>query len=115
MTGQDALLKMRRGGMVPDCVWVCDDDTAASVRSARDWHTQPNPFTGKLAAHIRLTATDIPETLDFRLLVGLRVHLTCHRSASRARRVFDAMAAAKPAFLIAAHDGEIWTHGGVNG
>lgn len=115
MTGHDALLKMRRGGVVPDCVWVYDDDTAASVLSARDWHTQPNPFTGSLAAHIRLTALDIPETLDFRPLVGLRVQMVCSRDAARARRVFDSLAAANPAFLIAEVGGEVLTHGGTNG
>jgi len=115
MTGHEHLLALRRSGMVPACVWVSDDDTTASIRSARDWHTQPNSVLGKLVAHIRLAADDIPETLDFRPLVGLRVHLVCDRDQARSRRVFRALADAKPSFLIAAHGGEVWTHGGPNG
>lgn len=115
MTGHDALLKLRRAGMKPACVWVFDDDSQVSIVAARDWHKEPNAFAEKLYAHIHLTALDIPETLDFRPLVGLRVHMNCDRGEVRARRVFDSLAAAKPAFLIAAQGGEVWTHGGIDG
>lgn len=115
MTGHDALLKLRRSGLKPACVWVLDDDEPASAQIARDWHTEPNAFAQKLFAHIRLVAADVPEALDLRCVVGLQVHLTCDRGPARAKRVFNAIAAADPAFLIAVHGGEVWTHGGING
>lgn len=115
MTGQDALRALRRAGAKPACVWVADEDGAIAKQAARDWYKEPNPFAGKLFAHIQLTATDIPETLDFRALIGLQVHLVCERGDARAKRVFDALAAAKPAFLIAVQGGKVWTHGGKNG
>lgn len=115
MTGHDALLKLRRAGLKPACVWVLDDDEPTSLRMARDWHTEPNTVAQKFFAHIQLAQTDIPESLDFRPLVGLQVHLRCARGKARARRVFNSLAAAEPAFLIAAEGGEIWTHGGIDG
>jgi hypothetical protein len=115
MTGHDALLKLRRAGRKPACVWVLDDDHPASAQIARDWHLEPNPYAGKVFAHIRLVDTDIPESLDFRPLIGLQVHMTCSRGPDRAKRVFDSLAAAEPVFLIAVQGGEVWTHGGING
>lgn len=115
MTGHDALLKLRRAGMKPACVWVLDEDGPEAAQAARDWIKEPNAFAEKLFAHIQLTAADIPEALDFRPLVGLRVHMVCERGEARARRVFKALTAANPAFLIAEQGGEVWTHGEQNG
>lgn len=115
MTGDKALWQMRRAGVKPACAWVHDDDDRESALRAREWHLEPNPFTQKLFAHIQLSATDNPGTLDFRCLIGMRVHMVCERGSDRARRVFKALADAEPAFLIALHKGEIWTHGGLNG
>jgi hypothetical protein len=116
MKGHNALLKMRRDGLKPECAWLLDDDSTASAKSAQDWHTEPNPFTGRLAAYIQLSSADTPELLDLRMLVSLRVLMVCCRSDKRARRVFDSIASANPSFLIAEQGGEIWTHtGGING
>lgn len=115
MTGHQALLSLRRAGMKPACVWVLDDDAPTSIKAAQTWHAEPNPFAHKLFAQIHLSDTDTPESLDLRCLMGLRIHMTCARGTARAKRLFAALIAAKPAFLIAEHDGEVWTHGGLNG
>lgn len=110
MTGHEPLLQMRRAGKRPECAWVLDDDAPDHLLVARTWHELPNEFTHKFQAHIHTRSTDIPETLDLRCLVGLQVHLVCGRSADRCKRLFDAVAAAKPALLIATHGDEVWTH-----
>lgn len=110
MTGHEPLLQMRRSGVKPDCAWVMDDDAPDNLVTARSWHESPNEFTHKYQAHIHTKAADIPEALDLRCLVGLQVHLICARGADRCKRLFDAIAAAKPALLIATHGDEIWTH-----
>lgn len=115
MTGHEPLLKMRRSGKRPACVWVTDDDSRHSIQAAADWHQMPNPFTEKLFAHIHVRESDIPESLDFRCLVGLTVHMECERGEERARRLFDSIVEAGPAFVIAVQGEQVWTHGVKNG
>lgn len=112
MTGHEHILKMRRAGMAPACVWVMDDDTPYTVKVAADWHEQPNAFAEKLFAHVRLIETDIPEALDLRFLVGLAVFFQCDRGVDRAKRVYRVLEAARPSFLIACENNEIWTTAG---
>lgn len=115
MTGQQHLIALRRAGKKPACVWVHDDDWPMSKQGAREWHTQPNPFAGKVFAELQVSDTDIPETLDLRCLVGLQVHLMSDRGEERARRMFNAIASAEPALLVAVIGGEVLFHGGSNG
>lgn len=115
MTGHEQLIAMRRAGKRPACVWVWDDADPVSARAAREWQDNPNPFAGKLYAEIHLSETDVPEALDFRALVGMRVHLFNNRGADRARRVFKAISKAEPGFLISVVGDEVLIHGGANG
>ncbi|MBT9513290.1 MAG: hypothetical protein IV104_13165 [Acidovorax sp.] len=57
MTGQDAILNMRRNGKSPGYVWV--DDCAATCLND--------------GTHVTLAARDVPEQQDWRFLVGLQV------------------------------------------
>lgn len=109
MTGQDALLKMRRARRRPSFVFVVDGDHEYDIVRSGDWQREPNPFAGRCFAHLRVLATDLPEALDFRCLVGLPVHLLSERSDERGRRLFDAIKDASPSFLIAAIGDEVLT------
>lgn len=112
MTGHEPLLQMRRAGRKPACVWVLDDDSAETRTLASDWQTFPNAFSQKYHAHIRLNADDVPEAMDFRCLVGLQVHLSSSRGKARARRIFDAIAAASPDMVLAVQGDDFWIHQG---
>lgn len=59
MTGQDRIIALRKRGMKPVGVWVCDyrADTSDGVT-------------------VSLGAQDTPELQDWRFLVGLTVHLS---------------------------------------
>lgn len=110
MTGQDALLAIRRAGRRPSAVFVVDGDSEFDRIRSSDWKREPNCFAGKHFAHLRVMASDVPETLDFRCVVGLRVHLLEARTETRGRRLFAAIKDASPAFLIADIGGEVLTY-----
>lgn len=110
MTGHEPLLALRRKGYVPAAVWVDDTDSALVWSAARDWHVQPNPYSGSLYAEIVLRADDMPETMDFRCLVGLRVFAGSARSEERAARLFEAVKAANPAVVVSTLNGETQVH-----
>lgn len=101
MTGQEALIQMRRAGSRPPFVFVADSDDAYCIEAAATWHKEPNQFAQRIYAHLRVLATDVPEALDLRCLVGLRVQLIADRTAERGHRLFEAIKAASPKFLIA--------------
>lgn len=106
---------MRRSGVRPACVWVWDDADPLSEIASRDWHTEPNPFSGKLHAAIHVSAVDVPEALDFRCLVGMDVHLFNGRNDERARRMFLAIEKSKPAVLLSVIGDEVLVSGVKNG
>jgi len=112
MTGHEPLLQMRRAGRKPACVWVHDDDTAATREMASDWQTFPNAFSQKYHAHIRLNADDVPEAMDFRSLVGMQVHMSSARGSDRAKRLFEAIKAASPSMVLAVQGDEMWCFNG---
>lgn len=114
MTGHEPLQRMRRAGLRPTCVWVMDDDAPLSREQAMTWHQHPNPFAGKFFVHILLSPEDIPETMDFRCLVGLQVHTDSSRGPERAKRLFDALVAAGPEVVIDAQHGWVGS-GAVHG
>jgi hypothetical protein len=101
MTGQEALIQMRRAGSRPPFVFVVDGDSEYDRIRSGDWHVEPNQFAQRIYAHLRVLATDVPEALDLRCLVGLRVQLIADRTAERGHRLFEAIKAASPKFLIA--------------
>ena len=72
MTGQDRIIALRRSGMKPVGVWVCDYqvDTSDGVT-------------------VSIAAQDTPEMQDWRFLVGLTVHLSGD-DAQRLARITDA-------------------------
>lgn len=107
MTGHQALIAMRRDRKVPTCVWIVDGIDL----SCRDWHQQPNSFDGTLHASVQIDATDVPGTLDLRFVVGLKVHLVPARGDDRARRLFDAIVAAKPRSLFSCINNEVVIYG----
>lgn len=106
MTGHENIVVMRRQGFRPSAVWVTDTDARHCVQTAKDWHREPASKTGELLPEVVLSATDVPEQLDFRFLVGLQVHASSHRSEERARRLFQAIQAYHPAVLVAVLDGK---------
>lgn len=75
MTGQDAILAMRRQGVSPGFVWV--DDAPKTVMDD--------------AAHVCLDAHDVPEKQDWRFLVGLQV-MVSGEDPTRVKRITDACA-----------------------
>ena len=101
MTGHTQLLAMRRAGMKPECVWVVDDDSEVGRMQAATWHESPNDFAGKFFAHIQISESDVPDALDFRCVVGLRVHVECGRSLERSKRLVRALADAKASVVMA--------------
>lgn len=110
MTGQEALLKMRRAGRKPAFVFVVDGDSEYDRIRSGDWHVEPNPIAERHFAHLRVVATDVPEALDFRCVVGLRVMLMSERSEDRGRRLFNAIKGESPSFLIVDLGDEVLTH-----
>ncbi len=110
MTGHEVLQAMRRAGRVPRAVWITDGD---DIR-ARDWHEEPNYADMERHAVISIAASDIPEALDFRCLVGLEVHIAGQRGESRARRLHDAAAQAEARIVVTTihgHAPELLVHG----
>lgn len=87
MNGQQPLQAMRREHRVPRCVWITDGD---DIRS-RDWHEEINHADQQRHAVLSLAESDIPETIDFRCVVGLEVHLSAERGESRAKRLHAAL------------------------
>ena len=80
------------------------------VQAVATWHQEPNPYTGRYHARLRLTTDDIPEALDLRCIVGLEVHMDCQRSPARARRLFDALVGAGARKVISVQGPEVWFH-----
>ena len=72
MTGQDAILNMRRQGLSPGYVWV--DDGAACLNDG---------------THVCLEPRDVPEQQDWRFLVGLQV-MVSGGDPARVKRITDA-------------------------
>lgn len=107
MTGHLALLDMRRQGHRPIGVWITDGETIC----ASDWTREPNPFLGDFCPAVRLDASDIPETLDFRFVVGLTVHVACCRGDSRGRRLHQCLVDAKARVVATVLSNEVLLHG----
>lgn len=110
MTGHEALQAMRRARRVPRCVWITDGE---DIR-ARDWQDEPNLFDRQKHAVIAIAATDIPEALDFRCVVGLEVHVAAERGQARAKRLHAALVDAGAKKVITTVHGEapeLITHG----
>lgn len=62
MTGQDAILKLRRAGLAPACIWVDD-------------YIHPYAEGGTVCLH----PADVPEQQDWRFVVGLPVLIASHQ------------------------------------
>jgi hypothetical protein len=96
MNGHEPLLAMRRDRRVPRCVWITDGE---DIRS-RDWHEEVNYADQQRHAVIEISASDIPEALDFRCVIGLEVHLSAERGQERARRLHGALVEAEARRVI---------------
>lgn len=75
MTGQDAILDMRRKGLSPGFVWV-DDAPQIEMNDG---------------SHVCLDAHDVPEKQDWRFLVGLQV-MVSGEDPARVQRITTACA-----------------------
>jgi len=106
MNGHQALLTMRRAGQVPGLIFVDDDDEEMTRELASTWTA--NGYRGVFLPHVRIEARDIPEALDLRFVVGLRVHVYCSRGLMRQKRLFRALIEAKASMILANHDGQLW-------
>jgi len=90
MKGHEKIINLRMQGKVPELVYLDDFESALA-----DWEDMgTNPV-------VTLT-NDVPEALDLRFLVGLRVSVTS-RSEDRAKRLFNACKAAKAKWVGASH------------
>lgn len=74
MTGQEAIISLRRKGLSPRFVWV--DDGVPGVSDG---------------VHVALDPRDVPEQQDWRFLVGLQV-MVAGENPSRVQRIADACA-----------------------
>ena len=101
---------MRKERQVPRCVWVEDDDARMTRQMASDWHQEPNVVDRQMHAHLHIAETDIPESLDLRCVVGLKVHLSSARGEARQRRLFNALVEAGAREVIAVAGSEVWHH-----
>lgn len=108
MIGMTPLIHMRQAGYRPSAVFVSDTD---DVQRAQTWQRAPNLFNRCWHAHIAIQAQDIPEGLDFRPLVGLKVHLVDARTNGRLKRLYKAILAAQPAYVIAVIDDKVFLRG----
>lgn len=121
MTGDRALIAMRRSGHNPAGVWVTDSDDRYSRTTAREWPEHRFQKRGQPdhhAAHIRIEANDIPEAIDLRCVVGLTCHVATDRGATRFTRIFDALIAAGAAVVVGVNNNEVRMHpqpGATNG
>lgn len=73
MTGQDAILKLRRAGLAPACIWVDD-------------YIHPYAEGGTVC----LQPADVPEQQDWRFTIGLPV-IVVSESPERLRRLIAAI------------------------
>lgn len=110
MTGERALVAMRRSGRNPAGVWATDSDDAYARTTARQWPMHRHERTGHQAAHLRLDANDIPEALDLRCVVGLTCHVSTDRGPTRFTRIFDAFVAAGAAVVVGVVNNEVRMH-----
>lgn len=106
MTGHQPLIAMRHDRRVPACVWLTDGPDP----SAGDWHMYLNCFDCRMHATISIAATDIPEALDLRCVVGLPVHVSGIRGESRVRRLHDAAVVAKARLVVTVLPNSILFH-----
>jgi hypothetical protein len=112
MNGHQALIALRRARRVPRCVWVTD----GSDPRTKDWHEEINHADQQRHAVLEIAASDIPEALDFRCVVGLEVHVAAERGAARGIRIHQALIDANASRVItsihhAAGDSELLIHG----
>lgn len=107
MKGQAQLIAMRSAGKVPVAVWVTDSDDTYSRETARDWHQHANISDGQHHAHLRIEASDIPDVLDLRCVVGLNCHIATDRGQTRFERLFEAFKAAGARAVIGVCDGSV--------
>jgi hypothetical protein len=110
MTGERALIAMRRSGRNPAGVWVTDSDDTYARTTAREWPYHWDWKTRHHTAHLRFDANDIPEALDLRCVVGLNCHVATDRGATRFNRIFDALIAAGAAVVVGVHDDLVRMH-----
>lgn len=110
MTGERALLAMRRRGHNPAGVWVTDSDDEYSRATARGWQDYCHEQTLHQAAHLRFDENDIPEALDLRCVVGLVCHVATDRGPTRFTRIFDALIAAGAAIVVGVNNDEVRMH-----
>lgn len=110
MTGDRPLIAMRRSGMHPAGVWVTDSDDQYARITAREWPLHREEQRGHQAAHLRIEASDIPEALDLRCVVGLTCHVATDRGATRFTRIFEALIAAGAAAVVGVHNDEVRMH-----
>lgn len=94
----------------PRAVWITDSDDDYSRTTARDWPLERNAKDGKVHAHLRLDADDIPAALDLRCLAGLECHIASDRGTERFSRVFDAVKEAGASVIVGVCDGEVKLH-----
>lgn len=106
MNGHEPLIAMRMRGVVPsEWVHVIDTDADTDVLSARtgdeklSW-TTPSNESGEIAPTIQIKHSEMPEKLDFRAVVGLKVMATTQHSHDRAKRLYEALKASQAKRVI---------------
>lgn len=97
MTGHDPLIAMRIHGVRPS-EWVdlidTDDQTAVpcvdTSNTVMSWTTPSFP-DGTLRPTVQIKHSEMPEKLDFRVMVNMNVTASTRHSQDRAKRIHEAL------------------------
>lgn len=106
MKGHEHLVQLRREGRKPHSVWITDSDDYYTKQTAAEWDVRPST-SGKLFAHIRIEASDLPEELELHFLKGLQCHVASDRGDTRFLRLFQAACDAGASAVAGLSAGEV--------
>jgi hypothetical protein len=93
MRGHQALIELRREKKRPQGVWISHSPSFDCMLWHQNADTLPYP-------EIEILPNESPEVLDLRFVVGLIVHVSGCSDYKKAKRLHDALLAAKAARVI---------------
>lgn len=99
MKGYDAIVSLRKARKIPASVCIVDGVSPG----CNEWQQHINPYDGQLYAAVQIDATETPESLDLRALVGLVVLINGERSKARTERIFAAVKSAGAKAVVATY------------
>lgn len=93
MRGHQALIDLRREKKRPQGVWISHSPSLDCLLWHQNADTLPYP-------EIEILPHESPETLDLRFVYGLTVHVSGCNDYKKAKKLHDALVAAKAARVI---------------